>query len=397
MEHIDNQPRTPPLFRLAFRPFFLAGAAFSAIAMAWWIWLWLNPMPWTPYGGPIWWHAHEMIFGFAVAIVVGFLLTAVQTWTNVPGLKGIPLLLLFTLWLTGRLLLAADLALPPLLIAVVDVCFLLCAAIAMAYPVLRVKQWRNLIFVPILIILALLNATSHWGILKLENTTAMRAMHGAVMLITLMVAIIGGRVIPMFTANGTGTQKVLPIKWLEAASLISLVIVTLASFIGYNTLPPLVFTLLFSITALFNSWRFIRWGFWRCWRAPLLWSLHLSYAFLPLGLIAMALYSAGWLPNGSAALHSFSTGAIGGMILAMIARVSLGHTGRALQPPALMTIAFTLIILAAAIRVLIPGYFPALYGWGIGIAGISWVIAYVLFCYCYGAMLCSPRADGKPG
>ena len=144
----------PPIWRLAFRPLFLGGTLFSVIAMAWWTHFWLQPLNWQPHGGPIWWHGHEMQFGFGAAIVVGFLLTAVATWTGVTGLRGKPLVALALTWLLGRLLLAFGMGFPAWLIAVVDVAYPVLASIAMAYPVIKVKQWRNIMFVPILLILA---------------------------------------------------------------------------------------------------------------------------------------------------------------------------------------------------------------------------------------------------
>lgn len=387
----------PPFLRLAFRPFFLCGTLFSLLAIAWWSWYWLNPSSWMPYGGPIWWHGHEMIFGFAAAIVVGFLLTAVQTWTGVVGLRGTPLAILLTFWLAGRLVLFFGANLPLQLPVLIDSLFLFSAALAMAYPVLRVRQWRNLMFVPILFALGLLNLMSHWGVLSEQPLLATKALHGGVMLITLVVAIIGGRVMPMFTANGTGTAKVAPIKWLELSSLFSLLAVAALAFSGYDLLPQGALVGLLAFSAVANGWRFGRWGFWRCWRLPLLWSLHFSFAFIPLGLIALALHHAGLLASGSAALHCFAVGAIGGMILAMISRVSLGHTGRLLEPPALMSAAFALILLSALVRVVLPALVPTYMNWGIALAGFSWVAAYGIFLVCYTPFLLAPRLDGRPG
>ena len=387
----------PPFLRLAFRPFFLCGALFSVLAIGWWIFYWLNPVSWNPYGGPIWWHGHEMIFGFAVAIVAGFLLTAVQTWTGVTGLRGVPLAVLLVFWLAGRLVLALGSALPAVLLVCVDSLFLFCAAFAMAYPVLTVKQSGNIMFVPILLVLALLNMLSHWAVLTEQPQLATKALHVAVMLIILVVAIIGGRVVPMFTANGTATDKILPKKWLELCSLVSLLGIVVIAFVGYEKLPASALVVVLVFSALANGWRFLRWGFWHCWRVPLLWSLHMSYAFIPLGLLALALHHAGLLASGSAALHCFTVGAMGGMILAMISRVSLGHTGRPLAAPPLMSAAFVLILLAAVVRVVLPVSLPAAMNWAIGLAGVAWVIAYVLFLFCYAPLLLAPRVDGRPG
>jgi uncharacterized protein involved in response to NO len=371
---------TLPILRLAFRPLFLGGTLFSLIAMLWWTVFWLHPLAWQPYGGPIWWHAHEMLFGFGSAIVVGFLLTAVQAWTGVPGLRGGLLGLLAGSWLLGRLLLAFGAGLPSSFLVLVDLSFLLSAAVAMAYPVVRVKQWHNLMFVPMLFVLALLNGASHWGVLSERPDLALQALHGAILLITLFIVVIGGRVIPFFTANGTGSQRQPPRRWLE-----------------FSRVPAAIMVPLCTGAALVNGWRFLRWGYQYCWGVPLLWSLHLAYAFIPLGLLALALYSAGLLSSVSIALHCFTVGAIGGMILAMISRVTLGHTGRPLRPPQAMTAAYVMILGSAAVRVLVPALMPAFAQWGIGVAGLLWLAAYGFFCYHYGPMLLSARVDGGPG
>ncbi len=387
----------PPLFRLAFRPLFLGGTLFSIIAIGWWVHFWLNPFDWAPYGGPTWWHGHEMLFGFGAAIVVGFLLTAVQTWTGVTGLRGKPLAALALIGLLGRLLLAFGSGLPGWLVATGDIAFLLFAAIAMAYPVIKAKQWSNLMFVPMLLTLALLNAVSHWGAITGQPQLAMQSLHGTIILFTLIIAVLGGRVIPSFTANATGCKKAQPIKWLETVSIISIILSLVIAFIGYANVPSALLFIVSSVAALANGRRFLRWGFQYSWSEPLLWSLHLAYVFIPLGFVLLALHSVGLMENTSAALHSFTVGAIGGLILAMISRVTLGHTGRPLKPHSLVAVAYTFILLAAIIRVVLSAWLPELADWGIGIAGGLWILAYTIYIYFYAPMLLTTRADGRPG
>jgi uncharacterized protein involved in response to NO len=354
-------------------------------------------MAWNPYGGPLWWHAHEMLFGFGSAIVVGFLLTAVGSWTGVTGLRGKLLGVLALSWLLGRLLLAFGSLLPAGLVAATDVSFLVFAAAAMAYPVIKVRQWRNLMFSPMLLALALLNGVSHWAVVSQRPDLALQSLHGAVMLITLFITIVGGRVIPFFTANASAYVRRPPLQWLEALCAGSVIVLVMLAFVGFSRLPAAVVVPLCATAALLNGWRFLRWGFQYTWKVPLLWSLHLSYAFIPLGLLALALYNAGVLTSASIALHCFTVGAIGGMILAMISRVTLGHTGRQLKPPRAMVPAYILILLAGAIRVLVPALLPAYAQWGIALAGVLWVLAYGIFCLNYEPMLLTPRVDGQPG
>ena len=393
---MTQTPSQPVWLALAFRPLFLFAGLFSVAAMLWWCWFWAKPFAWQAYGGPLWWHGHEMIFGFAVAVVAGFLLTAVQTWTGVRAINGWPLAALISLWLAGRLLLAFGSSLPPGLIAFVDCCFLLAAALALAHPVLVAKQWRNLIFVPLLIILGLLNGYSHWAVLNDQPLYASRALQAAILLITVIMVVIGGRVIPMFTANGTKTPKALPIKTLEVISIASLlVIVIMLTF--PETIPPRGQSLIYGLAFASNSWRFLRWRFWLCWRVPLLWSLQLAYAFIPLGLFALLLHSLGWWPNLSSALHCFSAGAMGSMILSMMARVSLGHTGRTLQVPTALSLAFIFILAAGLVRILLPIHNPAWLQYTVMGAGGLWIAAYTIFVVYYAPILCNPRIDGRPG
>ena len=398
--NIDNRSvalAIPPLLRLAFRPLFLGGTLFSVIAIGWWLYFWMNPSDWAPHGGPVWWHGHEMVFGFGAAIVVGFLLTAVQTWTGVIGVRGKPLAVLALSWLLGRLLLAFGAGLPVWLVAAGDIIFPLLAAIAMAYPVIKVKQWRNLMFVPMLLVLALLNMASHWGVVTEQPQLAMQSLHGTIMLFALIIAIVGGRVIAAFTANATGCERAAPVKWLEVASITSIILMLLIAFYGFARVPSTLLMLVSSIAAIANGWRFLRWGFQYSWSDPLLWSLHLAYAFIPLGFVALALYSVGLTDNLSAALHSFTVGAIGGMILAMISRVTLGHTGRPLEPHKLVSLAYVFILSAAVVRVVLPVLLPEFTHWGVGLAGVFWVGAYGIYLFFYAPMLVTTRADGNPG
>ena len=398
--NIDNRSvalSIPPILRLAFRPLFLGGTLFSVIAIVWWLYFWLNPFNWSPYGGPVWWHGHEMLFGFGAAIVVGFLLTAVQSWTGVIGIRGKPLAALVLMWLSGRLLLAFGSGLPDGLIVAADVSYLLFAAIAMAYPVIKVKQWRNLMFVPILFVFALLNMASHWGVITEQPQLAVQSLHATIMLFVLIISIVGGRVIAAFTANTMGNQRAQPMQWLEAVSIISIIFMLVIAFYGFSNVPSALLFIVSGVAALANGWRFLRWGFQHSWSDPMLWSLHLAYAFIPLGFIALALHSVGLMDNMSAALHGFTVGSIGGMILAMISRVTLGHTGRPLNPHKLVPLAFVFILSAAIVRVVLPAWLPELTNWGIGLAGVLWVFAYGIYIFFYAPMLLTTRADGNPG
>ncbi len=393
----NNFPAKTALFQLAFRPLILAGTLLSIATMSWWGFFWFQPFNWQPHGGPIWWHGHEMIFGFGFAIAAGFLLTAVQSWTGVRGLQGKPLVFLAITWLIPRLLIAFGSGMPAELIAAIDLVFPGLVTVAMAYPVIKVQQWRNLMFIPILAVFTLLNASSHWGVITAQPEIAIYSLHSAIMLFVLLIAILGGRVIPGFTANSTGYDKAQPKRWLEWVSIGSILLLGVITYIGLPNIPRPLVAMLCGIAALAHSWRFLRWGFQYCWRTPLLWSLQLAYLFIPLGFLILTLQSMGLSANNSAAMHSFTVGAMGGMILAMISRIVLGHTGRRLELPRWIVSAYVLVMSAAVFRVLTPLVFPNLASWGIAIAALLWILAYGIFCIRYGPMLLKPRVDGKPG
>jgi uncharacterized protein involved in response to NO len=397
VDNLKSEMAIPPILRLAFRPLFLLGTLFSVLAIGWWSHFWSAPFQWTPYGGAVWWHGHEMLFGFGIAIVTGFLLTAVRTWTGVPGIRGKWLAALVLIWIAARLLIIFANQMNHWLIAAVDVAYLVLAAIAMAYPVIKVKQWRNLMFVPILLILASLNAASHWAVITNQPMLAMQSLHATIILFTLIIAILGGRVIPVFTANGTGQQKSPPIKWLEAIAIISILVIIVIAFIGYDKVNSTLIMVVSAAAALANSIRFLRWGIQHTWSIPLLWSLHLAFAFIPFGFVLLALHGAGWMDNTSAALHSFTVGGIGGMILAMISRVTLGHTGRPLKPHRMVSIGFVLILLSAIIRVFLPAWMPEFYSLSISLAALLWISAFAIYLFFYSPMLMTTRADGRPG
>ena len=395
---INNQTNKPAflLFGLAFRPLFLFAAIFSSLAIAWWVYFWSHPFNWTPYGGAIWWHAHEMIFGFCMAIVTGFLLTAVRTWTGVDGISGRKLLIFVSLWLAARILISINFTISAVLVAIVDVGYLLVATALMAYPVIKVKQWRNLMFVPILTIFALLNGISHWANYSNQNGLSIQVFHAAIILLTLVIAIIGGRVIPMFTANGCGCPKATTILAVELLSLLPIVVIVGFATYGFSKIDANFLFAFSMLAAVANLYRFSRWGFQYTKSNPLVWSLHLSYVFIPLGYFLLALFAFGYITSISAALHSFTIGAIGGMILAMISRVSLGHTGRPLKSFTAISWAYAFIALAAIMRVVIPELLPKYYMLGISFSGILWVIAFGLFGVFFYPILTQARPDGRP-
>ncbi|WP_413694491.1 NnrS family protein [Pseudidiomarina sp. YC-516-91] len=387
-----------PLLRQAFRPFFLLGATFSAIAMMLWLWVLSGAIQLPVFADVMFWHAHEMLFGFVAAIIVGFLLTAVQNWTGLRATHGRALAVLTVVWLLGRLALLFGAWLPVYVPVAIDLLFLPLAAFFLAIPLITVKQQRNLFFVPVLLLLTLCNGLMYYGRLTGRFDLQQVGSQNAVLLITLLMAIVGGRVIPMFTANGTMTQKVQPIVWLDKLALgtlwliFALQITQLSSFFADVWLAGL-----YALAAVLLAWRCVRWKPWITLRVPLVWSLHIAYWFLPIGLALMAWHHFNGEVTLSTAIHALTAGAMGNMILSMLARVSLGHSGRPLQPKAIMSVAFCLVALAALVRVFAVWWWPTMtLDWYL-FAGTAWILAYLIYVFVYLPILTTPRADGRPG
>lgn len=382
-------------FRLAFRPFFLLGALFSVIAVLVWSATVTGRLNLEVYGGPLWWHVHEMLFGFVSAIVVGFLLTAVRTWTNQPGIRDAALACLVLLWLSGRFVLFLTQLLPSWVVALVDLSFLPAAAIVLAAPLIRVKQWRNIVFVFVLLAMTCANTAMHWAAYSNDVEFLYRAGNAMVLVVTVLMTIMAGRVLPMFTANGTQTKKVAENTWLERASIISPLAAVAAS-LSQGFMPVELVAFCFFIAALAHVLRAFRWRFWVTAKVPLLWSLHLSYWCIPTGLLLYGLSFVSSSVTHSQAIHTLTVGAMGMMILAMISRVSLGHTGRPLVVSKVMPLAFLALLGAFLVRVF-GVYWIESYTLLIIITAVLWMIGYGCFVAVYLPVLTGPRADGKEG
>ncbi|MDD1017100.1 NnrS family protein [Pseudomonas rubra] len=383
-----------PLLRLAFRPLFLAGCGLAMLAIP----LWLAALngalgSWQPAGGWLAWHRHELVFGFGLAIIAGFLLTAVQTWTSQPGLSGKPLAGLALLWLAGRLAWLGNAPWP--LLALLELGFPLVVAVLMGSTLWRVRQQRNYPVVMVLLLLAAVDGLAVYGLVQGHEGWQRQGVLAGIWLVAAMMGLIGGRVIPFFTQRGLGrATAVVPWPWLDWLLLGGSALVAVLYAAGLALTANTWIGLLFAALALGHGVRLWRWHDRGLWRVPLLWSLHLAYAWLALACLGMALWHFGVALNPSLAVHCLTIGAMAGLILAMIARVSLGHTGRPLQPPAGMTLAFILLNLAAVSRVLLVLWLPL---GGLWLAGLCWMLAFALYAWRYGPMLLRARVDGHPG
>jgi len=378
---------------LGFRPFFLLAGLGAAALMLVWLASWGGGAGFQGYYGPLGWHSHEMLFGYATAVIAGFLLTAVRNWTGVDTLQGYALGALAALWLAARLLalLPRD-WLPEYLMAVVDLAFLPLLALALARPLLQTAAKNNLLFLPLLAAMALANLLVHLEALGVA-TTASRGNGLMLNLILLLMMIVGGRVIPFFTERaipGAVARRSPWLEWLGFGALLSLTATELlwprASLVAGLSLVLAVSQLL----------RLAGWHRRRVWSIPILWILYAGYAWLVAGLLLKGLGTAGLLaPN--LAVHALTTGGIGVLTLGMMARVALGHSGRPLESARLTNLAFVLINLAAAARSLGPLLLPQWYLTWVHGAGGLWILGFAIFSLVYAPILLRPRADGRPG
>ncbi|GLZ86832.1 hypothetical protein Pres01_28830 [Metapseudomonas resinovorans] len=383
-----------PLWRLGFRPFFLFGTAFALVAvLIWLLALHGQTHAWQPTGGWLAWHRHEMVFGFGGAIIAGFLLTAVQNWTGNPGLRGPALAALAMLWLAARL--AWLMGAPVALVIALELTFLPAVAFVMGRSLWRVRQRNNYPVVVVLTLLAIADALALWGLASGSDALQRQGVLTALWLIAALMGLIGGRVIPFFTQRGLGrVQQVKAWPWLDWSMLLGGVLLAASFAVGMGLQPDPWLAIPCLVLGLGNLLRLVRWYDGGIWRVVLLWPLHLAFAWLAVAPLGLAAWHLGILGNPSLAQHALGVGAMGGLILAMIARVSLGHSGRPLEPSRVMGLAFALLNLGALARVILV---PLAGSAALWLAALCWIIAFALFLRYYAVLLCTPRLDGRPG
>lgn len=388
----------PLIFAYGFRPFFLLSGVAALALMAGWIVV-LSTGAWPGAAIPaVTWHAHEMLFGFVTAAVAGFLLTAVPSWTGTPALSGRPLALLVLLWLAGRVAVLPYMGLPLPVAALVDLSFLPALAVALGRPLVASGKWRNTAFVGLLALLTAANLLFHLDWMGVVADGVALGTSLALGVVLMMVAVIGGRIVPAFTRNALRARGVDAAvespAWLERVTLLA----TLALIPADLLLPDSALTGgVALVAALAHAARLARWQPSRTLGQPILWVLHLGYLWVP---VALGL-KAGWLLGGvtspSAWTHALTAGVFATMILAVMSRAALGHTGRPLVASRLTVAAYIVLTLAAALRVVAPELPGGLYWAGLQAAGAAWIIAFALYLAAYAPVLLSPRTDGKAG
>ncbi|MGO1693155.1 MAG: NnrS family protein [Marinobacter sp.] len=377
------------LFSYPFRIFFLSMTLLALLVIPAWV-LQVTGTINMPLAMPgLFWHQHEMLFGFLSAAIAGFLLTAVCVWTQTERTHGFRLVILWGVWLAGRLLLAFGADVPDWLVQVVNLAFLPLVMLDTGWRVWHAKQKRQLM---ILVVLGLLWLMQIGFVTRLD----MAFSHGALIIAMALIGIVGGRITPAFTTGwlrqrGLDPSAVKTVPALDMAALFSMILLTASLVTGWQTLTGVLAIVAGTLTLV----RLANWKGWLARKDPLLWVLHLSILWVPIALYLLAgTLFAGWPSNAWS--HAAGTGAVSCLILGVIARVTLGHTGRPLVLPKGMVVAFIAVQLAAVIRVLtaldIIPWHP-----GIGSSSLLWIFAYGMFLVRYTKILASPRPDGRVG
>jgi uncharacterized protein involved in response to NO len=378
----------PPLLSYGFRPFFLGAGVFAALAMT--IWVGALSAGWPIGGayGPIFWHAHEMLFGYAAAVVTGFLLTSIPNWTVRLPVAGPPLLALFLRWVAGRLAMLAPGLIGAVPAALVDALFLPVLGGLAAREIISGRKWRDLKLIAIVAALSVANIATH--VMVLAGKDPLPALRFGLAIYLVLISLIGGRIIPSFTRN-----------WLVKAGAVKLphpadrldrcaIGVTLLALLVWVGWPEGVTTAgLAGLAALLQLARLTRWRGWATAGERLLLVLHIAYLFLPAGLFGIAAAALGWLAPASS-LHILTVGVVGLMTLAVMTRATRGHTGRPLTASFLTTAIYGAVLIAAVSRPLaemVPQYYQEL----LDLSGGAWIIAFLLFLAEYGPMLVSRR------
>ncbi len=385
-----------PLFRLAFRPFFLGAGLFAVISVFIWMLVHVFELAFDPAGmTSTTWHAHEMVFGYAMAVVAGFLLTAIRNWTGQQTIRGAMLFLLFALWAAARLLSMTDYDVSLVLMAAADLSFMLLLVIAASQPVLKVRQYAQAGILSKLVLLLLSNMLFYLGALGILDSGVQWGLYSGLYVVVALLLVMARRVVPFFIEKGVGHGTVVRNwKWVDHSSLVLVLLLWVVDvFTAYRTAASLIAAALFLVHVV----RLYGWYTRSLWRKPLLWVLYVAYGFVVTGFLLKAAEL--WfevLPL--LYVHAFAYGGIGVMTIGMMSRVILGHTGRnVLSPPAVLGICFAVLVCGAAVRVLGPLIDPGSYGLWIVLSQLLWIAAFLIFLFVYTPMLLKPRIDGRDG
>lgn len=388
-----SPPSVVPFLSLGFRPFFLGGMLFAILTMVVWLAVYHYGLPLRVTGISLFqWHAHEMVYGYALAVIAGFLLTAASTWTARETASGVFLALTFAAWAAARalMLFGTDLL---WFAAAADMAFMLALAVAIARPILQVRQWRQ---APVLLLLTLLTAGNlafYLGAAGWLPGGVRIGVHGGLYLVLGMVLFMGSRVIPFFTERGVGYEVELKKpRWNDHATVALFPLFLLSElFLPQHVLGALLAAGLM----ILNSMRVSGWYTLGIWRKPLLWGLFVAFIMINFGFLLRALMPVTAIPD-FLPIHAYSVGGIGVVTVAMMARVTLGHTGRSVQqPPGVVTPILLGIVLATVLRVFAPLADPAHYTLWVALSGLVWIGSFALFALVFIPMVLKPRYAGS--
>jgi len=386
---------TGALLNLGFRPFFLGASLFAVVSVLAWTLVYTLAVP-LPISGmtPFQWHAHEMIYGYSLAVIAGFLLTAVRNWTGVDTLNGLPLLGLFSLWAAARIaMLFGTKALE--VAALFDILFILAFTVSVASPIIRARMWRQAGIVSKLVLMAAGSVVFYLGGFGYLESGMHWSIYGGLYLVIGLVLTMGRRVIPFFIERGVGYPVTLfNSKWVDISSLaLFLALFLVELFFSDKSTVPWLAAGLFAV----NVVRLVGWHTPGIWKKPLLWSLYVAYGFIVLGFLLLALSGFAGISR-FVAIHGFAYGGIGLITLSMMVRVSLGHTGRDIHaPPRAAVYALAGLVAGAVFRVLLPALLPGYSLVWIGISQLLWLAAFAALVTVLLPMLVAPRPDGRFG
>ena len=379
-----------PLFRLGFRPFYIGAALVAALLVPVWVAIFLGGITWLPTPPPLLWHAHEMLFGFAIAVIVGFLMTAGKAWTGLPTPRGPALGALVLLWLAARL---AALVAPYPVFAVLDLALLPTVGVIFLRLLLRSRNMRNVPLAVILLLLSAVNLVFHLSATGLISVAPMQSLYAGLALIMMIECVMAGRVVPAFTASATPGLKLEAVAWLERATLAATAVGLALWVSGWQSGATMA---ALALASTLNLYRQLRWRPMVTRDRPILWILHLAYLWLPIGLALLALAQVG-VVTPSAGVHALAVGTTGGLIIGMMTRTARAHTGRPLTVGRAEVAAYMLVMAAAVLRVLVPMLSPSLYVFALVAAAAAWSAAFVIYLWRYTPWLMSTRLDGKDG
>lgn len=390
---LEEPPRAAPrgfaLWQLGFRPFYLLASSFAAISIALWALQYAGLLGASYLSGPMW-HAHEMIFGFVLAVIVGFLLTAGRNWANQPTPRGAPLMALAALWLAARVLVLTPWGWAA---AAANVGFALAAAYALGRALWAGRSQRNYFFVGLLVLMAVASLAVHLQLLGVLELPRWIGINLALDVVLFIMAVMAGRVLPMFTNNGVRGANARRHPLIEKVALGSLLALLVTDLLP---LPAWAVAALCLVAALAHLARWWLWQPWVTLHTPLVWVLHAAYLWIPLHLALRAAAAFGAV-NPSLASHALMAGAAGGLIIGMMTRTALGHTARPLKADRVDVVCYVLVLSAALVRVFVPLLLPASTITAVLVSATLWSGGFGLYALRYAPRLWRPRLDGRPG